>query len=195
LKYRVSSLLLTVLLWCSPLVATATVVLYMDLSEMTSVSQVIVHAKVVDSSVIQDANRPITTRTTIEAIEIYKGKESFEKGRLWFDLLGGEREGMQIRVPGTPTFRAGEEVILFLEKNSTDYALCGLMQGVFRVQKDQKEERLVSRDLSGAGYAQFGDKGKYSFMHDAPKGVTGYPLKSLKEEITMYVTAKKEVAP
>ena len=195
MKYRVSSLLLSVLLWCSPLVATATVVLYMDLSEMTDVSNVIVHAKIVDSKVLQDTDRPITTRTTIEAIEILKGKENFREGRLWFDLLGGERAGMQIRVPGTPTFRTGEEVILFLEKNSTDYAICGLMQGVFRVHQEGASEKLVSRDLSGAGYAKYGHNGKFDFMHDAPEGVTGYPLQALKEELNIYLGAKKEVTP
>ena len=151
----------------------------------------VVHAKVVESRVLQDQSRPITTRISVEAIRVLKGQERFENGRLWFDLLGGERDGMQIRVPGTPLFKAGEEVVLFLEKNSTDYALCGLQQGVFRV-GETSEGKVVSRDLSGAAYATFGHKGRYSMMHDAPEGVTAYPLQALLDEIQIYVKDRGE---
>lgn len=156
--------------------------LRMDLEEMTSVSTVVVHARVVSSEVIQDPNRPITTRTTIEAIRVLKGESQFSKGRLWFDLLGGDRNGMHIRVPGTPTFRAGEEVILFLEANDTDYALCGLQQGVFRVTQT-RQGTGVSRDLSGAAYAQFGRKGHYEMLHKAPTGVSDFPIMNLLNEV------------
>ena len=170
------------LLFLLPLTATGTVVLRMDLEEMTSVSTVVVHARVVSSEVIQDPNRPITTRTTIEAIRVLKGESQFSKGRLWFDLLGGDRNGMHIRVPGTPTFRAGEEVILFLEANDTDYALCGLQQGVFRVTQT-RQGTGVSRDLSGAAYAQFGRKGHYEMLHKAPTGVSDFPIMNLLNEV------------
>ena len=99
------------------------------------------------------------------------------------------------RVPGTPTFRAGEEVILFLEKNTTDFAVCGLQQGVFRV-SHSTEGPVVSRDLSGAAYAQFHQDGAYEFMHDAPHGVKGLPLAQLKAEINLHLVEQgKEVQP
>jgi len=195
LKQRIISLFLTACLWLSPLIATGTVVLYMDLREMAEVSDVVVHAKVLASEVRTDFDGPITTRTTIEAVHIMKGREAFKDGELWFDLLGGAKDGMQIRVPGTPTFRVGEEVILFLEKNSTDYAVCGLQQGVFRV-RTEGPEKVVSRDLSGAAYAQFGGGGQYSMMHDAPQGVQAYPMANLLKELNLYLSeGRTEVMP
>ena len=186
LKNLNRGMLFALALLALPLTALGTVVMYMDLSEMTKVSDVIVHAKVLESKVLEDQSRPITTRISVEAVRVLKGQNRFDNGRLWFDLLGGERDGMQIRVPGTPLFRAGEEVVLFLEKNSTDYALCGLQQGVFRI-GETSEGKVVSRDLSGAAYATFGHKGRYSMMHDAPEGVTAYPLAALLDEVQLYI--------
>ena len=188
MKHRIFSLLVTATLLLSPLLVSGTVVLYMDLREMTSVSDVVVHARVLESSVRSDYEGPITTRTRIEAIQILKGEEEFKGNRLWFDLIGGAKDGMQIRIPGTPTFEAGEEVILFLEKNSSDFAICGLQQGVFRV-RPSTEGSTVSRDLSGTAYAQFGSRGEYSMRHDAPEGVKDYPMANLKEEIMMYLSS------
>lgn len=195
MKKKLVSWMLFLSLLAMPLMATATVVLYMDISQMTSVSDVVIHARIVNSRVLDDSTKAITTRTEIEAIEVLKGDTWLRNNRLWFDLLGGERDGMQIRVPGTPTFQAGEEVILFLEKNSTDFAVCGLQQGVFRV-ANTVDGTVVSRDLSGAAYANFRKNGAYEFLHDAPKGVQGLPLEQLKAEIRMHVAEQAgEVQP
>jgi hypothetical protein len=72
-------------------------------------------------------------------------------------------------VPSLPTFRAGEEVILFLVREpGSSYSVLGAKQGKFSVRTDPVSGKRVIEDLTGAQFdlAQF----IRALEADVPKG-------------------------
>ena len=70
----------------------------------------------------------------------------------------GTEGGIAQEVPGLPTFRAGEEVILFLVREPrTGYSVLGGKQGKFSVRTDPGSGKRVVEDVTGAQFdlAQF----------------------------------------
>jgi hypothetical protein len=64
---------------------------------------------------------------------------------------GGSEGGLTHAVPGLPTFRVGEEVILFLEgEGGAQYSILGGKQGKFSIQTDPRTGKRVIEDLTGA---------------------------------------------
>src|SRR5688572_15992070 len=90
--------------------AGATTLRRMELGELVSRAERIVHARAVDKTVRWDASgTQIYTDTTFEVIDEAKGKGP---RRLTVSLLGGVMGGVEMREEGTPLFRQGEEVVL-----------------------------------------------------------------------------------
>lgn len=126
--------------------AGAAVVKTLYLDDMAEKSGVIVHANIVGSRSEWNASHSaIYTIYTARATQYLSGflGETFE-----FRERGGVAEGVGMHAPGSPEFKAGEEVLLFLwtDGASGAYQCIGLEQGVLRV-SEQDGVRVVNRSI------------------------------------------------
>ena len=64
-------------------------------------------------------------------------------------MVGGKIGGFTLAVPGMPTFRPKEEVVLFLERTPQGLTPMGAAQGVFRVERKHESAPAVHHDLLG----------------------------------------------
>ncbi|MGH9868614.1 MAG: hypothetical protein ACREAA_10695 [Candidatus Polarisedimenticolia bacterium] len=127
--------------------ADATTLRRMDLSELVTRAERIVHARAVDKNVHWDASgTQIYTDTTFEVIDEAKGKGP---RRFTVSLLGGVMGGVEMREEGTPLFKQGEEVVLFTSPlPSGKKALVGFSQGAMRIADDPATgHRMVVADV------------------------------------------------
>lgn len=136
---------------CFPAVAGATTAYALDFEAMSSISERIVVARV--SSVFTEAGitpRKIETVIQLEVKECLKGPCD---PTLELRQLGGSYQfsdgTFTQKVAGLPSFRAGERVVLFLERTDTNrLVVTGLAQGKFTL-VGLEDDGLLVRDLRG----------------------------------------------
>jgi len=94
-----------------------------------------------------DARRHIVTDVTFEVGESLKGV----RRRLTLTQLGGEVDGMRLTVPASPSFRPGEEALLFVWRDARGRAqVNGLGQGKFEIRREPTTGAMVlGRNLPG----------------------------------------------
>jgi hypothetical protein len=128
----------------APGTARATVVVPADLNDLARAAHVIVHGRVVSvQPQWADGRRGVETIVRVQASDYLKGDFGSE---VLIRVPGGELGRYRSVLPGAPTFREGEEVVLFLGASppSLPYVL-GLSQGVFRLVRDPATgERVVT---------------------------------------------------
>ncbi len=128
--------------------AGATVLVPADLTELSRGAAWIVRGTV--SQVTPqwaDGRRRIETVVTLEVAQVLKGDRCV---RVSFKVPGGDIGRYRSIMLGAPTFRVGEEVILFLGATAPALPhLLGLGQGVYRIQRDTRtgEGRVISPAL------------------------------------------------
>lgn len=124
--------------------ARATVLVPVDLNELTASALAVVHARIVDvRAVTTDDRRRVETVVIAESLEYLKG----DIGRfITFRIPGGQVGAYRTVMVGAPSFSVGEEAVLFFAARGPSLPyLVGFSQGVFRVQVDQHTgARLVS---------------------------------------------------
>ena len=86
----------------------------------------------------QAGTRRIYTYTDFDVIEGLKGGVP-EGVTIQVRSLGGDIDGVGLRVPGTAKFKRGEEVVVFLMNENSDgsYDVKGLMMGRYSVVEDE----------------------------------------------------------
>ena len=129
--------------------ASATTVLKVSVEQMTVASHTIVHGVVRNSraETIGDNPRHIQTVVDIDIRQLVRGARGTRE--ITLILPGGRVGDWAMHIPGMPSFTAGEEVVLFLEKTSKNWAICGLSQGKFTVVPDKDGTKVVQRNLDG----------------------------------------------
>ncbi len=149
-----------VLALCFAQAATATTVLRVPLDEMARKSTLVLHGTIRSSTVVAIADNPRHLRTdvVVDVVEVLKGPRSTRT--LTLELPGGQRGAWAMRIPGMPSFREGEEVVLFLEKTASNWALTGLGQGKFTVESTAEGTKRVRRHLDGLHFVGFDARGK-----------------------------------
>jgi hypothetical protein len=125
--------------------AFSTVLQKLSVDEMARVSSAVVHGRIVGArSEWNQAPRNIVTVYTVEAFRYLKGGH----GRT-FEIrqMGGTVGGLSQSVAGSPHFRVGDEVVLFLWTSPDDghREAVGFEQGVFRVRSDAAGKKLLNR--------------------------------------------------
>ncbi len=130
--------------------ALATTVVKLTVQDLTRKSDSIVMARVEDEVSSWDAShKEIYTYTTLRVLEPVKGM----KGQTTITLrqIGGTVDNIASIVPGMPSFRKGEEVVLFLtRKDAAGYPwVMGLQQGKYTIVTDKNGAKMVRNDLSG----------------------------------------------
>ncbi|HEU4723712.1 MAG TPA: hypothetical protein VFU59_00300, partial [Candidatus Eisenbacteria bacterium] len=121
----------------------------MSLRDLAKKSDAIVLARVEDETARYDANKEIYTYITLRVLEPVKGPKKDEV--ITIRQIGGTVDKIASIVPGTPTFRKGEEVVLFLtQKDGAGYPwVMGLQQGKYTVTADEKGSKSVRNEIDG----------------------------------------------
>jgi hypothetical protein len=120
----------------------AAVLVPADVVELTKAARAVARGQVVGLETRwADGRRRIETVVTIEVAEYYKGDLGT---RVTIRVPGGDLGRYRTLMPGAPSFREGEHVVLFLgaQPPALPYVL-GLSQGVFRLVRDGASGRAV----------------------------------------------------
>ena len=137
-----AALLLIILLL--PSYANATIVIRMNIMEMTLMSKRVVHGQITNISQSR-AGAMVFTDVEVTVIEPLKGSEETKAN---FRLPGGVIDDYGVHVPGTPTFKLNEEVIVFLEGKEANI-VCGMAQGKFAIERTKDGEASAIQDTRG----------------------------------------------
>jgi hypothetical protein len=125
--------------------ASATVMKYADVDRLIEISDIIIHAEVVEQKTYFDTEQDrVVTDTTFGVNRAFWGKVG---EKVTIQQWGGTYQGTTHYIPGDARFEVGEEVVVFLHKGKDVVALSALGQAKFSVEKTN-EGKLVSRDLS-----------------------------------------------
>ena len=129
--------------------AAATTVQKMSLRDLAKNSDAIVLARVEDETARYDANKEIYTYITVRVLDPVKGPKKDDV--ITIRQLGVTVDKLASIVPGMPTFKKGEEVVLFLTgKDGAGYPwVMGLQQGKYSVTADEKGEKHVRNEIDG----------------------------------------------
>jgi hypothetical protein len=132
----------------------ATVLVPAEFREIVAGSQVIAHARIIETrSEWAEGRRQINTLVTAEIVSSYKGDSA---RTVSFLVPGGQIGRYRSVLVGAPVFRAGDEAVLFLAAAGNDVLhVFGLNQGVFRVRQDPRSGQriVVSPPLMASGDA------------------------------------------
>jgi hypothetical protein len=110
----------------------ATVTIPTDLTDVVSLSTLIVRGRVVDTRAFTDvANGPVVTAVTVSVSEVLKGTAD---AAVTFRVHGGDLGRYRQVMIGAPTFRVGDDAYLFL-KRASDGGLwtVGMGAGVYKI--------------------------------------------------------------
>lgn len=139
----------------TPPVASATVMVPVPLEDMVRDATAIVHARVVrtGSRLVRDGDRTMPhTMTELEVIEWLSGSTGVT--RIQIDELGGTYPGGGVAIDGTPTYRVGDEVVVFLRSTSMGFRTLAMVQGQFVVRHGVPgTPDVVVRDTTDIGLA------------------------------------------
>jgi uncharacterized protein (DUF2141 family) len=129
--------------------AAATTVEKMSLKDLAKKSDAIVLAVVEDETARYDANKEIYTYISLRVLEPVKGPKKDEV--ITIRQIGGTVDKIASIVPGTPKFKKGEEVVLFLtKKDGAGYPwVMGLQQGKYSVTSDEQGSKQVRNEYEG----------------------------------------------
>lgn len=108
----------------------ATSLARMSVEQMAHAAAVIVRARCLSNEVRREEGE-IWTFTAFQTEETWKGEAPV---RISVRLLGGRLGEITAHVSGVPQFRAGEDVVLFLERAPRgNYSVVSWEQGTFRI--------------------------------------------------------------
>jgi hypothetical protein len=136
-----SVFLLAVLLLCPP--ASATSMLKVDLPELASSAEVIVHGTVrrMESRWSADG-RLIVTDVEIQVTESLKGQAG---STLLVTQPGGSVGDIGQKVSGLASFSPNEEVVVFLERRGArSFQVTAMAQGKYKVQRSEGQTRAMA---------------------------------------------------
>lgn len=117
-------------------VASATVIVPAEFTEIVGGSAIIAHARIVDvRPQWADGRRWIDSVVTADVVTYLKGGSNQET--ITFKVPGGQLGRYRSVVVGAPQFVRGEEAVLFLKTHGDELPdVFGLNQGVFRIRID-----------------------------------------------------------
>ncbi len=168
--------------------AGATTMRRMDLPEVVTRANRVVHAVAVEERVYWDhGHGRIFTDTTFEVLEDIKGLGS---PRVTVTMLGGNLDGWDMRIEGTPIFRQGEEVILFTSpRPGGSNNLVGFSQGLMRIVEDPETGHKLARSFMPTGVSYIDKVGGQPA--EVRRNLREAPLDEMKDEIRHLVDSKE----
>jgi hypothetical protein len=126
--------------------AQATILIKMDLNELVGQSKKIIAGKAIQSqSRWSDNNRHIITETSFTVTHAIHGSQVNET--VVVRTLGGTVDGIGMWVSGSPSFKVGDEAVLFLnqlKKGAQDtYYVTGMEQGVYPITRRANQQLFI----------------------------------------------------
>ena len=124
----------------------ATIVLQLDTEGLTLRSDTIITGTVARPPKPILQGDLILSEITIQVDEVVKSEPGVQEASfVKIKQLGGTYNGRSIIVPGMPSFRTSERVLLFLRKSKAEesYAIVGLAQGKYEIQTDSDTGKEV----------------------------------------------------
>jgi hypothetical protein len=121
----------------------------MDVTALTRAASDVVRVRVTSSrSAWTDEHRRLVTLVEVEVLDRWKGRAA---STLTVVQPGGVLDGIGQHVAGVARLVAGEELVLFLEREGPAHRTVGLSQGVYRVVRDSTSlpPRAVPANLQG----------------------------------------------
>jgi len=154
----------------------------MSIARMARTAALIVRARCVGNATRWEAGE-IWTITELETEDVWKGAPS---SRLAIRLLGGSVGNITSTVSGVPRFRAGEDLVLFLEPTKLgDFSIESWEQGTFRIRRDARSgEALVTQDT--ASNATFDPKTR---TYEST-GIRGVTLDAFRTQVVAALSAE-----
>lgn len=155
---RIAAIAFAVTAFVFAATASATTVVRLSLKDLAKKSDAIVLARVDDQVSRYEQNKEIYTYYTLHVLEPVKGAKGEQT--ITIRQLGGIVDNIASVVPGMPRFKNGEEVVVFLtQKDATGYPwVMGLEQGKYTVIQDEKGQKRVRNELSGAQFLSLNGK-------------------------------------
>ena len=148
------------------LVAEATIMVPLSLEELTANSRTVVRGTVRQSqSVWGKSHKRIYTLTELEVSEVIRGQAP---KTILVRTLGGEVEGIGMKVSGTPKFVADQDVIVFLRPDPMSeggFMTVGMSQGLYRVEKDSAGRTLAVPGVDGVAFVRARADGRQVVDH------------------------------
>ncbi|MBI4456343.1 MAG: hypothetical protein HY644_10635 [Acidobacteria bacterium] len=136
---RIYCMALLSILFCS--LTRATTIRRLSFDQLVGRSELIVHGKVLATrSYVVPSRGWIVTDTRIEVLDAIKGQVGTF---VTVTELGGIVEDRGMLVPGTASFRVGEEMVIFLKNVDGRWRTSGLIQGKFPIVEEQGEKLVV----------------------------------------------------
>jgi hypothetical protein len=122
----------------------------MHIDEVIKHADAVVVGTVARQSCARDAARPkiIVTKVTLTNLTVLHG--THKGAELTLSFAGGRLGTERVLVPGMPTFKDGERVVLFVGLNRGWYCpVVGWHQGRFNIEKDKATGRMIVLDGRG----------------------------------------------
>lgn len=121
--------------------ADASVVIALDLQELTAEADRIVVGQVVWAEPIRIANGMIRTRYRVQVEQDLRGSGDRE---IIVETLGGQIGRLAMRVEGAPSFLLGDRAVVFVrEDGNAIFQPVGMAQGVMRVERENGRDMVV----------------------------------------------------
>jgi hypothetical protein len=170
--------------------AVATMVLPLDLDAMTAAADRVFVGRVVTVRSGRDDHGLPVTWTTFTVEDALKGAPP---KTLEIKQLGVDRplaDGGVFRIPALPTYRVGEEVVLFLHPDSRQgfTSPVGLGQGRFRVRRDGGSA-VVENDVGNSNLAAPSAARATARVTGGPAGALGTPAPIALDNLVARVRA------
>jgi len=153
--------------------ASATVMLELSLEELVRDADSIVHATVVHTGVRMALRENSIAPETLTTLRVHEWIAGAGGETVQIREIGGVWQGGGQRIDGTPTYRLGEEVVLFIERREqapNDLRTLAMVQGKFVVRHGVGAvPSTVRRDLDGVGFLRWAE-GQQTVVapHDDP---------------------------
>ena len=139
---------LAVLLAGSFSAAEATLMKYLEVEDLARLATEVIHGEVISTKTYwDDAHKNILTGVRVQVSDCYKGK-STRGATVSLVQLGGTLDGLTMDYSGRPTFRVGENLVVFARPNQRNELLVvGLKQGKLAVRNNE-----AVRELNGVSF-------------------------------------------
>jgi len=168
-----------------PLNAGATIMLKMELRDLVGRADQIFVGKVVKVESRGGENgRQIVTDTTFRVEQGVRGVSA--GGEVVVRHLGGVVGGIGMKISGTPSFRVGDQALLFTDRRKNHRYVTGMNQGAFSIARDAAGQAMVRTDLSDLALARKNAQGGLEMIkksRPAPERLDSF-VRRIKETIT-----------
>lgn len=141
----------------APAEAEATVMVEVPVADMAFVADAIVIGRVSHVGTRLELSGPEPMPYTVSTLTVERWLVGADgRSEVSIEEVGGQWQGQEVRVAGTPEYRAGERVLVFLRKDEQGrYRTYGMAQGKFSLQAAVDGPTVAHRDLGEVAFAHW----------------------------------------